>query len=354
MSIVKRHDIIQTSIMIKDRKQAIDEIEKDKGNYAEITDHEKNAILKDLHAREVQAVRQKANLAIDHQKLLKAEFNDTWTATIGAKQAILKVNKKMFAGKHLNLKFTSENGGETEGGETGGETGGEGEDGQVAYVTDINITPVTINGFQALKKKWQYFKINKVSIKFVSNSANNLSPIVCRYMPPMGKEGDLSKINIDYITKYAESVGTTSGYMSIHMPPCLVKKGTFDETNGFTYGTDGYCLPNLNKDRMLCSYEEDKFYLDYGTFILESKNIGTVQNIIAQIHYSIDFYSGYDYESASISGSGDDDGGEGGEGEEGTGDANHEGNSNIPDNLPEDDGLHPRGSYARSFKRTKK
>ena len=350
MSIVKRHDVIQTSIMIKDRKQAIDEIQKDKGSYAEITDQEKNAILKDLHAREVQGVRQKANLAIDHQRLLKAEFNDTWTDTVGAtgKTATLKLNKKVFTGKHLNLRFISD---ENEDGETGGETGGEDVNPQPEYFTSINLTPVTINGFQALKKNWQYFKINKISVKFVSNSANNLSPIICRYLPPMGKEGDLDKINIDYVTKYAESIGMTSGYLSIHMPPCLVKKGTFDETNGFEYGTDGYCLPNLNKDRMLCSYEEDKFYLDYGTIILESKNIGTVQNIIAQIHYSIDFYSGYDYESAAVADAGNEDPDDKPDDGDDGNDPGNSGNTTIPDAAPS---IAPKGSCSISFRKSKR
>ena len=340
MSIIKRHNVVQTGLAISDRKEHIKELEKDKDSWADFQSQERDEMVRDLHVIEVNTVRQHANLAIDHQKMLKAEFNDTWTATVGiAKQSTLKINKKVFKGKHLNLNFVSEGDGETP-------VDGEGDDiqPQPVYVTYINITPTNINGFQALKKKWQYFKINKVSVKFVSNSANNLSPIVCRYMPPMGKQGDLDKLNIDYITKYAESVGTTSGYISLHMPPCLVKKGEFDKDNTFSYGENGYCLPNLNKDRMLCSYEDDKFYLDYGTFILESKNIGTIQNIIAQIHYNVDFYSGYDYECASVLDEQDDKPNDGGNGDDDNGDDG-------------DDGEHgkivpPRGCYIRTFKST--
>lgn len=349
MALIKRHDIVQTNLVIADRKQDINELEKEKDSCADFTSSEQDRILQDLHTIETQTCRQKANLAVDHQRFLKAEFNDTWTAIVGAAKgtsmgATLKVNKRKFVGKHLKMHIVRD-----------GEDGDAGEEGD--YITYINLTPTSINGFQALKKKWQYFKINKISVKFVSNSANNLSPIVCRYMPPLGKEGDVTKLNADYVTKYAESVGTTSGYVSLHMPPCLVKKGEFNKDNEFQYGENGYCLPNLNKDRMLCSYEEDKFYLDYGTLIIESKNIGTTQNVIAQIHYAIDFYSGYDYESASINPENPDDPDHPDDGgddkpDDGTSPGG-EGNSNIPDDVP-DDGLHPRGSYAKSFRRTKK
>ena len=362
MSIVKRHDVVQTGLTIADRKVHIKELEQDKDSWADFQWQERDKLIKDLHTVEVNAVRQHANLAVDHQKMLKAEFNDTWTATVGTtKQATLKVNKKLFRGKHLKLNIVSEGyeidsfeqeppTGDDDGddnhpdGDGDGEQGGDDEQPQISYTSYINITPTSINGFQALKKKWQYFKINKISVKFVSNSANNLSPIVCRYMPPMGKQGDVTKLNIDYITKYGESVGTTCGFVSLHMPPCLVKKGEFDKDNAFQYGENGYCLPNLNKDRMLCSYEDDKFYLDYGTFIFESKNIGTVQNIIAQIHYCIDFYSGYDYECASIT-------------EEEDGNKPDDGGNDDGDGDGDDDGNHgkivpPKGCYKRTFNQT--
>ena len=372
MSIVKRHDVIQTGLYISNEKNAVKKIEEGKAAWVDMSAKEREVVLECLHKNEVNGARQHANLAIDHQKMLKAEFQDTWTATIGTTTTNLRLNKKKFTGRHLKLNLVTENlddffeeGEDTTGGDsatggdstTGGDTNG-GEDTTINYITTINITPTSINGFQALKKKYQYFKINKVSIKFVSNSAQNLSPIICRYMPPMGKEGDLDKLNIDYITKYAESVGTTPGFVSLHMPPCLVKKGEFNKENEFQYGENGYCLPNLNKDRMLCSYEEDKFYLDYGTFVLESKNIGTIQNIIAQIHYYIDFYTGYDYECAAIveggESGGDDSNGGNDDGTSGSGSAGaDEGNSNIPDTIPS--GIVPRGSsYSKSFKKPTK
>ena len=363
MSIVKRHDVVQTGLVIADRKESIKELEKDKESWADFKWQERDKLIKDLHACEINAVRQHANLAVDHQKMLKAEFNDTWTATVGvSKQAVLKVNKKVFKGKHLDLHVITDDDPEVppEDPDQGGDEDQGGNEEQPTYISMINLTPTSINGFQAMKKKWQYFKINKVSIKFVSNSANNLSPIVCRYMPPMGKQGDVSKLNIDYITKYGESVGTTSGFVSLHMPPCLVKKGEFDEENAFSYGENGYCLPNLNKDRMLCSYEDDKFYLDYGTFIFESKNIGTQQNIIAQIHYMIDFYSGYDYECAAIAGGINPDDPDGPVNPDDPvnpdpEDPGNSGNEPIPDSPagPNGKGPQPRGSCSMSFRRAK-
>ena len=115
----------------------------------------------------------------------------------------------------------------------------------------------------------------------------------------------------------------------------MVKRGEYDQNNAFQYGDNGFCIPNVNKDRMLCSYADDKFYLDYGTFVLESKNIGTIQNIIAQIHYYIDFYTGYDYDSAGAA-IGDFDG-----------DGEPDAGNDVPGSAQI---LPPRGCYKRSFK----
>ena len=43
-------------------------------------------------------------------------------------------------------------------------------------------------------------------------------------------------------------------------------------------------------------------FLDYGYFIFETRNMSDKQSIVAQISYQIDFYTGYDYESAENAG----------------------------------------------------
>lgn len=327
MSVVKRHDVIQTGLYIASEKKELHKLEEGRGGWSEMPSRDREILMEVLHKIEVNSIRQHANLAIDHQKLLKAEFNDMWTATVGTVASTWRLNKQPFRGPHVELNL-----------ETSSSFGsGSGDDSQDTsnYISIISLTPSSINGFNAMKRKYQYFKINKISVKFVSNSAQNLAPIICRYMPPMGKDVDYSKLSTDYITKYAESNGTQCGFLSVHVPPCLVKRGEYDQNNAFQYGDNGFCIPNVNKDRMLCSYADDKFYLDYGSFVFENKNIGSQQNIIAQIHYYIDFYTGYDYDSAGAA-IGDFDG-----------DGEPDAGNDVPGSAQI---LPPRGCYKRSFK----
>lgn len=274
MSIVERHDVIQTSLVISDTKKRIKAIEEDKHAWEELNWQQRAEVVKNLRMLHINGERQKANTSIDHQKMIKAEYTETWTGSFGSRQM---VNKK--TGRKMTATFKAD--------------GDEVED---KSLIDIRIYPQMLAGYQALKTKYQYFKINKVSIKFVANSANNLSPIVCRYMPPFFDVSKMKTLDPAYMTKYAESAGSNYGYISIHTPACIIKKGEYSK-NGFST-EKGFVMPNLCKDRMLCKFEELGMFLDYGYFIFETRNVSDKQSIIAQISYQIDFYTGYDYEAA--------------------------------------------------------
>ena len=152
-----------------------------------------------------------------------------------------------------------------------------------------------MNGFINLRKKYQYFRINRIAVNFVSNSATNLSPILCRYIPPTirNMQGDAN-----FYTKVAESAGTKEGYMSIHTPPYLMKQlqVTVDEEENKYYMVNSV-VPELKTGRACCDYDENQWYLDYGAFYFETKNQAVQQDILMRVHYKIDFYTGYDYES---------------------------------------------------------
>lgn len=274
MSIVERHDVIQTSLVISDAKKRIKSAEEGKHTWEELTRQERAQVVKNLRMLYTNGVRQKANVSIDHQKMLKAEYTETWTGNFGSRQM---VNTK--TGRKMNSTFKAD-----------------GEEVEDKRLIDIRIYPQMLAGYQALKNRYQYFKINKVSIKFVANSANNLSPIVCRYMPPFFDVSKLKTLDPAYMTKYAESAGANYGYISIHTPDCIIKKGEYSK-NGFST-ENGFVMPNLCRDRMLCRFESLGMFLDYGYFIFETRNVTDKQSIIAQISYQIDFYTGYDYEAA--------------------------------------------------------
>ena len=319
MSIEKRREIIERNFLIQSEKESMKKIIADKSRWTELTEKERGDVVECLHMNAVANARQRAALSVDHQKTLHSEGSENWFGSLAKtpeeeeqpedaveakrfkryKPVIVKADTS-FAPSKLVLMFT----------------------------------PSLLGNFNSYAKKYQYFKVNKISIKFVANSANNLSPIICRYIPPMPDVDNidaLNKKNLDsmFITKYAESAGTNWGFISINTPGCLLKTGKYDEYGEFAYDKTVQCQPQLCTDRMICNYKELNQYIDYGYFMFESRN-DSAQSFIAIVSYKIDFYSGYDFDSAQVENTiifpDYEDGGEG----EGEGDGEGEGEGEVP------------------------
>lgn len=300
MSLVKSHDIIQTNLHMTSSKNVIKKLEDGKHEWNELSSSDRERIVSNLHKNEINAIRQQSNLSIDHQKMIRSEFTETWIGSLGTYDEIKlrqQELKRMKKPKDRTMYVFGTNDDED-------------DSSDVTKHIDflgIELIPGDLSGFNAMKNKYQYFKVNKMSVRFVANTASNLSPIVCRYIPPVAKYANLDdmnkdvesdKLNLDYITKYSESAGTNYGYVSIHCPPCLIKIGQYTK-EGFIYGDTGMCLANLCTDRIITDYKDFNQQIDFGTFIFESRNMN-YQSVIAQISYQIDFYTGIDYEAAAL------------------------------------------------------
>lgn len=287
MTLLSRSDVVQQALRIRNEKSALKKLEEGKISCKDLTEAESDKLLENLRSLEESRERQKANISIDHQKYLQGDYLDLWTDTLGNQNgSSLKINGRKFQGlkmyKVVNKKIQIHNLKDD-------------EPAQPVYYTIIPLTPVNMNGFINLRKKYQYFRINRIAVNFVSNSATNLSPILCRYIPPTirNMQGDAN-----FYTKVAESAGTKEGYMSIHTPPYLMKQlqVTVDEEENKYYTVESV-VPELKTGRACCDYDENQWYLDFGAFYFETKNQAVQQDIIMRVHYKIDFYTGYDYES---------------------------------------------------------
>lgn len=287
MTLLSRSDVVQQALRTRNEKNALRKIEGDKISCKDFTEEESDKLLENLRSLEESRERQKANISIDHQKYLQGDYLDLWTDTLGSQNgSSLKINGRKFQGlkmyrvinKKIQLHKLKDD-----------------EPAQTVYYTIIPLTPVNMNAFINLRKKYQYFRINRIAVNFVSNSATNLSPILCRYIPPTirNMQGDAN-----FYTKVAESAGTKEGYMSIHTPPYLMKQlqVTVDE-QGKKYYMVNSVIPELKTGRACCDYDENQWYLDFGAFYFETKNQAIQQDILMRVHYKIDFYTGYDYES---------------------------------------------------------
>lgn len=287
MTLLSRSDVVQQALRIRNERNALKKLEEGKISCKDFTEAESDNLLENLRSLEENRERQRANISIDHQKYLQGDYLDLWTDTLGSQNgSCLKINGRKFQGlkmyKVVNKKIQLHNLKDD-------------EPTQPVTYTIIPLTPVNMNGFINLRKKYQYFRINRIAVNFVSNSATNLSPILCRYIPPTirNMQGDAN-----FYTKVAESAGTHEGYMSIHTPPYLMKQlqVTVDEEENKYYTVESV-VPELKTGRACCDYDENQWYLDFGAFYFETKNQTVQQDIIMKVHYKIDFYTGYDYES---------------------------------------------------------
>lgn len=287
MTLLSRSDVVQQALRVRNERNALKQLEEGKISCKDFTEAESDKLLENLRSLEESRERQRANISIDHQKYLQGDYLDLWTDTLGSQNgSCLKINGRKFQGlkmyKVINKKIQLHNLKDD-------------EPAQPVTYTIIPLTPVNMNGFINLRKKYQYFRINRIAVNFVSNAATNLSPILCRYIPPTirNMQGDAN-----FYTKVAESAGTHEGYMSIHTPPYLMKQlqVTVDEEENKYYTVESV-VPELKTGRACCDYDENQWYLDYGAFYFETKNQAVQQDIIMKVHYKIDFYTGYDYES---------------------------------------------------------
>lgn len=287
MTLLSRSDVVQHALRVRNERNALKKLEDGKISCKDFTDLEAEEVLENLRSVEENRERQKAMISIDHQKYLQGDYQDLWTTTLGSpSRASLKINGRVFKGlnmyKMVNRKIQLH-------------SLKDDEPEQKAYYAVIPLTPVNMAAFINLRKKYQYFRINRIAVNFVSNSATNLSPILCKYIPPTirSMQGDPN-----FYTKVAESAGTKEGYMSIHTPPCLMKqlRVTVDQNENKYYSVETV-IPELKTGRLCCDYNENEWYLDYGAFYFETKNHALEQDIIMRVHYKIDFYTGYDYES---------------------------------------------------------
>ena len=292
MTLLSRSDIVQQALRVRNERNALKKLEDGKISCKDFNEAESDNLLENLRSLEEGRERQRANISIDHQKFLQGDFLDLWTDTLGVQEGSnLKINGRKFQGlrmyKVINRRIQLHKLKDDE----------DDEPTQPVTYTIIPLTPVNMNAFINLRRRYQYFRINRIAVNFVSNSATNLSPILCRYIPPTirNMQGDAN-----FYTKVAESAGTHEGYMSIHTPPFLMKQlgVTVDQEENKYYMVNSV-VPEVKTGRACCDYDENQWYLDYGAFYFETKNLAVRQDIIMKVHYKIDFYTGYDYESYS-------------------------------------------------------
>lgn len=287
MAIVKDRDVVKNIMVLANEDKQIHEQIEGKFSPGELSEKEIESVCKLSRDEIKNGVRNAYTLSIDHQKMVKCDFTDTWAG---------KVEPQSNGTTAIRMINVRRQGNETE------------QD----YYHTIELTPKNITGFVNLKKKYQFYHINKISVQFVSNSANNLTPIICKYVPPMKTE--IRSEEIDQITKFAQSIGQKEGYMSIHSPYYLVHTMETD-TQGKVTDRIKSTYPVLHNDIVMTNMD-DEYKVNYGSFLFECKNLlgSNVQSFIARVSYEIDFYTGIDYDNVEVSDTpdtpgGDDDGG---------------------------------------------
>lgn len=265
MSILKENDTMHTALRLENETADIKELLHGKQSPGQLSQKEKDSVSKLFRDRFKNRTRLLYNLSVDHQKYVSCDFLDAWSGDISSSGV-----KMARRGMRSEEEEVSEN-----------------------RFSVIPLTPAEMTTFVNMKNRYMYFKINKISATFVSNSAMNLTPITCKYLPPLGREAEEEEI--DQITKFAESYGTTEGYISIHNPFYLLE-------NVNSEGVVTSVNPILYDNMMLCDYSKS-IKPDYGMLIFECKNMlkeNSVQTFLVRVTYNIDFYSGIDYDNIPV------------------------------------------------------
>lgn len=263
MSILKENDAMHTALRLENETADIREVLHGKQSPGQLSQKEKDSVSKLFRDRFKNRTRLLYNLSVDHQKYVSCDFVDAWSGDISS-SGLQMARRGMRSEEDAGNKYSV-----------------------------ISLTPAEMTTFVNMKGRYMYFKINKISATFVSNSAMNLTPITCKYLPPLGREE--SETEIDQITKFAESYGTTEGYISVHNPFYLLKNV---DKNGKVTSVN----PVLYDNMMLCNYSKS-VRPDYGKLIFECKNVlqeNSVQTFLVRVTYNIDFYSGIDYDNIPI------------------------------------------------------
>lgn len=254
-----------TALYTENETADIKELLHGKQSPGQLSQKEKDSVSKLFRDRFKNRTRLLYNLSVDHQKYVSCDFLDAWSGDISSSGV-----KMARRGMRSEEEEVSEN-----------------------RFSVIPLTPAEMTTFVNMKNRYMYFKINKISATFVSNSAMNLTPITCKYLPPLGREAEEEEI--DQITKFAESYGTTEGYISIHNPFYLLE-------NVNSEGEVTSVNPILYDNMMLCNYSKS-IKPDYGMLIFECKNMlkeNSVQTFLVRVTYNIDFYSGIDYDNIPV------------------------------------------------------
>lgn len=268
MTVVSQNDDINRAIILRDEMCKINQYLEGKISPDDLTKQEKDTVCKLYRDKIRNELRHIYSLSVDHQIFAKHDFTDIYG---------IEIKKE--------------------------------EQGSLYF---IDLTPTEVTGFVNLRKKYQYFHVNKISVTFVSNSASNLTPIICKYLPPTSVDAmKIDSDELDQITKFAESAGSNSGYLSVHNPYYLIQ--TIEKvTQGNTTEekiTDTW--PILSDQILITNYKSTQ-KVSYGSLIFECKNMPSTnpQSILAKVTFTFDFYSGIDYNN--VVSDGQSDGGDGG------------------------------------------
>ena len=229
MTVVSQNDDINRAIILRDEMCKINQYLEGKISPDDLTKQEKDTVCKLYRDKIRNELRHTYSLSVDHQIFAKHDFTDTYGIEIKRE-----------------------------------------EQGTLFF---IDLTPTEVTGFVNLRKKYQYFHVNKISVTFVSNSASNLTPIICKYLPPT--EVDIMKISsdeLDQITKFAESAGSNSGYLSVHNPYYLIQTGKEVTKDNVTEWVLEDTWPILSDQILITNYKKTQ-KVSYGSLIFECKNM---------------------------------------------------------------------------------
>lgn len=155
---------------------------------------------------------------------------------------------------------------------------------------EILIDLNKLRGFQSLKYKWLFFKLNKIELQAkVTRETDGLGFFQCQYCPPCYYMAHYTP----FLSKSCESNNQTLNY-SISKPYYVVRNafhGRIDlnDPNYLQIVKQNTVVSSSLQDNIfVSSFNYDITFLDYGSFIFRSEES---KNLKARLIYSFTFYT---------------------------------------------------------------
>ena len=277
MSVIRKHDVADDILVVQEYNNRIDALSKGKLRWEELTEEERDKIVKLYRGRCLKETNLKFKCSYPYMKQTTIDTFELFTGVIGEGDDSGPHGRRLLLRNLKSNNFTVVNG---------------------KMITVANILD-DIDAFKSLKKVWLYFKLSTIEVEFINNSKSSFIPICCNYYPPCY---DLCKSNVGYTNNIKVATGTNTEHKSVINPMYIIRQVKDNNTllnydgenrDDFLRDVKNLTIPTscLQDGLFISNFDTSRIFLDYGCFKFSTNNEASLQDVLIKLKYSFKFYT---------------------------------------------------------------